>query len=799
MCLNDPVKENSSNSQKRQRNKKSRFSLILLIFIGIALLWALATLVFYRHRFSGMIDARLSGKLSSSESRIFAAPKRISVGESISVEQLARYLHAAGYLVAGSAEGAGRITLMPSSLEIHPSSNSYFGGKNALHVDFARQRISQLRSLDSGDPLISAEIEPELITGLFGTEREKRRFVSYEEFPKILMESVLSAEDKRFFDHPGFDPIRVFGAAWADLRRGEKAQGASTITMQVARSFFFSTKREWSRKLQETYMALILEHRFNKKQIFELYANEVYLGNRGSFAIHGFGEAAQAYFGKDLRELNLAQACFLAGILRAPNRYSTCERRPERAAEACDRILPLMVDNGFISPKQAQDAKRMPLQIVSGNYGASRAGHFVDMIKDDLLDRFSEADLNSQNYRVYTTLDADLQRAAMTAVDWGLKDVDAQLARTFALWRKQGEEVPLPQAALVALNPHTGEIKALVGGRDYAKSQLNHVLASRQPGSAFKPFVYAAAFENALEGVEPILTPISTVVDEPTTFDFDGKEYTPKNYGEKFYGTVTLRDALVYSLNVATVKVAQEVGFNRVLQLTQRLGLDSDIKATPAMALGAYELTPLEVAAGYTAFANYGTRCEPVSLKRVVNADNSLLQENAFHRRQVLDSRVAYLVTNILEDVLNRGTGAGVRTRGFRAPAAGKTGTSHDGWFVGYTTNLLCVVWVGFDDSRELGLSGASSAGPIWAEFMKKAVLLPGFANTQEFERPEGVVSVAIDPDTRQLASPECPVTREEVFIAGTEPTQSCTLHTNNAIGKIPPISWLRRLFRHRS
>jgi len=770
--------ENVSGSPARGKGFRLRPRSYAFIGAGALIAIGLGTSAFYYHRFSDRIDARLSGNLLQRESRIFTAPKRIAVGQAVTLPHLAAYLQAAGYSTVANAETAGQVVVSESSIDIRPSANSYFAGKNALSVDFARQRIARLRSLDSGDRIFSAEVEPELITGLFGSDREKRRPIGYKELPQTLVRAVICAEDKRFFDHPGFDPIRIMGAAWADLRRGEKAQGASTITMQAARSFFFSTRREWRRKLQETFMALILEHRFDKERIFELYANEIYLGNRGSFAIRGFGEAAQAYFGKDLRELNLAQACFLAGIIRAPNRYSSAERRPERAAEARDRALALMVENGYVSENEAREARKVPLQIVSGSIGASRAGHFVDMIKDDLLERFSGEDLTDQNYRIYTTLDSDLEQAAMAAVDWGLKNVDVQLEKKYALWRKRGETVPLPQAALVALNPRTGEIKALVGGRDYSKSQLNHALISRQPGSVFKPFVYAAAFESALEEeAEAKLTPLSTVVDEPTTFYYDGKEYTPDNYGQEYHGTVTLRDALVHSLNVATVKVAQQIGYGRVVRLAKRLGLVSDIKPTPAVALGAYELTPLEVAAGYTAFANNGMRSEPVSLLRVAAPTGSLFRNDEFRRRSVLDPRIAYLVTSVLEDVINRGTGAGVRKRGFGLPAAGKTGTSHDGWFVGYTTNLLCVVWVGFDDNRELGLSGSASAGPIWAEFMKRAVTLPAFANAQEFERPEGVVTVTIDPGTQMLALPECPVTRQEVFITGTEPTESCTLH----------------------
>ena len=542
-------------------------------------------------------------------------------------------------------------------------------------------------------------------------------------------------------------------------------------------------------------VALELEHRFTKQQIFELYANEIYLGNRGSFAIHGFGEASLAYFNKDVREVSLPEAAFLAGIIHAPNRYSTAERRPERAVEARDRALLAMTENGVISAEQARDAKKIPLQIVGGGLEGSTAPYFVDMVKEHLLDRFSEADLLSQSFRVYTTLDPELQRAASEAVDIGVKNIDSQLARRYARWRKEGQPAPQAQVAIVVLDPHTGEIKALIGGRDYGESQLNHVLARRQPGSAFKPFVYAAAFEGAVDGVQPIVTPATTVMDEPTTFDFDGKEYTPNNYGEKFHGKVTVREALTDSLNVATVKVAELVGYTRVTDMAHQFGLDPSIQPTPSVALGAYEMTPLEVAGGYTIFANEGVRAEPMFIRNVVNSDGESLEHNAIRTRRALDPRVTYLVTSMMEDVINHGTGATVRARGFTAPAAGKTGTSRDGWFAGYTSNLLAIVWVGFDDNRDLGLSGANAPAPIWAEFMKRAITLPAYRDVQPFEMPEGVTRVTIDPETLQLATPECPITREEVYIHGTEPTEFCSLHGGRMASDAPPASWLSRIF----
>ncbi len=754
-----------------------------------------AVTTYYWISYGRMIDLRLSGHIQQTTARIYAAPIRISTGEPLTVGDLADQLQRAGYSELDVSGTPGRYVLHGNEIEIRPSSESYFGGKNRLVVDFGGKEIQKIRSMDTGAALDSAEVEPELLTSLFDDSREKRRAVNFNDIPKVLRDAVLSVEDRRFFEHPGFDPIRILGAAWADLRHGARVQGGSTISMQVARSFFFSTDRTLRRKIAETMVALELERRFNKQQIFELYANEIYLGNRGSFAIHGFGEASLAYFNKDVREVSLPEAAFLAGIIHAPNRYSTAERRPERAVEARDRALLSMTENGAISAEQAREAKKVPLQIVGGGLEGSTAPYFVDMVKEHLLDQFSEADLLSQSFRVYTTLDPDLQRAASDAVDMGVKNIDSQLAKRYARWQKAGQQAPQAQVAIVVLDPHNGEIKALVGGRNYGESQLNHVLARRQPGSAFKPFVYAAAFEGAVDGVQPIVTPATEVMDEPTTFDFDGKEYTPNNYGEKFHGKVTLREALTDSLNVATVKVAELVGYTRVTDMAHQFGLDPSIRPTPAVALGAYEMTPLEVAAGYTIFANGGVRAEPMYIRNVVKSDGESLERGIVRTRKALDPRVNYLLTNMMEDVIDHGTGAVVRARGFIAPAAGKTGTSRDGWFAGYTSNLLAIVWVGFDDNRDLGLSGASAPAPIWAEFMKRAIELPAYRDVQPFEMPSGVTRVSIDPETMQLATPSCPTTRDEVYIIGTEPTEFCSLHGGRIASDAPPGSWLSRVF----
>ncbi|HET8922403.1 MAG TPA: PBP1A family penicillin-binding protein [Candidatus Acidoferrum sp.] len=762
-------------------------SVIGLTILGIIFAVFLITggiFTYYYVKYSRMIDARLSGNILQNTTQIFSAPEHISVDQAWGPDDLAAYLTRVGYRPEADSNTLGQFTIQGSAMDIRPSKLSYFGEKNSLAVQFRGKSIRAIRPLAGGQNVDTAEIEPELITNLFDSAREKRRPVRYEDLPVLLVDAILSAEDKRFFEHGGFDFIRIAGAAWADVRHtSQHYQGASTITMQVARTFFLSTERNWRRKLAEAMISVELEQRFNKQQIFELYANEVYLGNRGSFGIRGFSEASVAYFGKDMRQLTLPECAYLAGIIRAPNYYSSADRHPERAAQARDRVLTQMLENKYISDGDLQEAKKAPMKIVRTSVSGSEAPYFVDMVKDHLLDKYSENELLSQNFRVYTTLDPALQRAAAAAVDAGMKNVDLLLAKKYDKWKKQqakkGSSEPIPQAqvALVALDPRTGEIKAVIGGRDYGLSQLNHALARRQPGSVFKPFVYAAALDNAVDGVQPVITPATTIDDEPTTFEFDGKEYTPNNFGEKFMGRVTVRDALTNSLNVATVKVAELIGYGRVVQVARQMGLGNNIQPTPAVALGAYEMTPIDVAAGYTTFATMGTRAEPQFLHSVVNAAGEPLEKFTPQTHAALDPRVTFLVDSLLKDVLNKGTGAGVRARGFTLPAAGKTGTSRDGWFAGFTSNLLCVIWIGFDDNRDLGLPGGAVAAPIWADFMTRATSLSAYRDVKDFTMPEGIQSVLIDPESLQLATPNCPATRQEVYVAGSAPTQFCEIH----------------------
>src|SRR5208283_1433778 len=629
--------------------------------------------------------------------------------------------------------------------------------------------------------LAAYELEPQMLTSLFDAEqRSKRQLVKYDDIPKLMVEAVTAIEDRRFFQHGGVNFMRLIEAAWIDFTHQRHQQGGSTITMQLSRAFFLSPEKTFKRKLIEMLIAVELEQKFSKQQIFEFYANRVDLGQRGSFTMSGLAEGSRSYFNKDLKDITVPEAALLAGLIQAPS-YLSPYRHPERALERRNTVIEAMVETGAITRAQADKAKATPLKLAPPNVEASDAPYFVDIVRDTVVGKLNEHEVNDQEYRIYTTLDPDLQRAAAQAVETGIKLVDDQVTKMRTHKTKVGKNkfettvTPGPQAqvALVAMDPHTGEIKALVGGRNYGASQLNHALAKRPTGSIFKPFVYAAAMNTALDGSTTVITPASTVADQPSTFSYGEQIYEPRNYKEEYHGDVTLRYALALSLNNATVKLAEEVGYDKVADLARSAGIAS-VKATPAMAIGAYDATPVDMTAAYTSFANGGVRLSPVFVNSVRNSKGDVIVNFGTEKRQVLDPRIAFVMTNMLEGVMNFGTAAGVRTRGFTAPAAGKTGTSHDGWFAGYTSNLLCIVWVGYDDYSDIHLEGAQTAAPIWAEFMKKAIALPEYSDVKSFAQPAGVVDVQLDKATNLLATPSCPETYTAAFIAGTEPNQTC-------------------------
>lgn len=759
------------------------FIIVCTIFFGV--------FAFYYIRYQKLIDQKMAGPVFANSSKIYAIPRALYPGYTITRDQIIAELRKTGY-TEESEKGESKLGTyhaVSKGVEVRPGPESFHSSEGAV-IKVDTGAVSSITSLDNGQQLGAYELEPQLVTGLFDAQqRSKRRLVTYDEIPTNLINAIIAIEDRRFFQHSGINYWRAIPAALNNLRSGHKSQGFSTLTMQISRGFFLTPEKTYTRKLAEMMIAIELEQRYSKRQIFEFYVNQINMGQRGSFSIDGMGEAARAYFGKDIKNLSLPEAALLAGMIQRPN-YLSPYKHPERAMARRNLVLDAMVETGAINKEQAEHAKATKLELAPFNVEASDAPYYVDLVKDTLLSQYSEEQLNEDGLRIYTTIDPELQAAAAEAVDIGMKEVDeiVRKQRTKRVKAAKGKpatttvaEGPLPQVSLVAIDPDTGSILALVGGRNYGFSQLNHAVAKRPTGSIFKPFVYATAVNNTIEGAEPVFTAATMVDNTPTQFLYEDKVYEPKNYQDKYNDAiVTARFALAHSLNNATVRVAEQVGYDKVANLAKAAGITS-VRPTPALALGAYDATPIDMAGAYTVFANKGVRVNPIMITSVRDAKGEVIQDFQTQKKPVLDPRVSYVMTNMMEAVMNNGTAAGVRARGFSAPAAGKTGTSRDGWFAGYTSNLLCIVWVGYDDYSDLKIEGAKSAAPIWAEFMKRAVKLPAYKNVKPFDQPDGVVNLTLDKATNKLATAGCPDDYEAAFIVGTEPHDTCDQATGVA------------------
>ena len=748
----------------------------VLIPVGFVTVVVVAVLIYYWTVFSKRIDNLLAGEVFTSSAGIYAAPKQLRAGETISQEELIAYLKRAGYVekTQQAETSRGRYSINGTTLDIEPSQAAFVDGQRQfqnIRVQFSRnsKAISSLSSLEGGSRLERAWLEPELISSVTGQERSKRKVIGFHDVPPHLVKAIVVTEDRSFFDHYG---VNIRGILRALVRRYDSdpnspiaRQGGSSITQQLVKNLLLSPERTYRRKVAEAYMSVILETRLTKEEIFGLYCNQVYLGQQAGFSIHGFGQAADAYFGKDVTNLNLAESAFLAGLIRSPNRYNPYQELTTATARR-NQVLDSMAEAGEINRDEADRAKAEELKVVPvrGRIDISDAPYFADFVQNQLDDIIAGSGGGTEHLRIYTTIDMDLQRAAYNSLTKQLAALDKVQSKRFPPGTVQG--------ALVAMNARTGEIVAMVGGRDYAKSQLNRAAdAMRQPGSVFKPFVYATALNTAYDPVPRVITPATTYVDEPKTFTYDNQEYSPGNFGETYRNEpVTVRDALVNSLNVITVDVAMEVTVGRVMNLAAKAGLPKPPRAYPAMALGTSEATPLQIASAYTAFASLGTRTSSVAINRITTGTGVTIAAPTPQRNEVMRPDVAYVMTSFMKDVINRGTAAKVRARGLKANVAGKTGTSRDGWFAGYTPNLVCVVWVGFDDGSQLGLTGANSALPIWTDFMQ--VALSEHPEWQgDWAMPEGIQQAEINPKTGDLATEEDTARRTEFFINGTSPT----------------------------
>jgi penicillin-binding protein 1B len=752
-----------------------RWQLYVALGIFVPALIVFTLIGYYYVSFSRMIDARLHGEVQRTDPRIFARPFVVRRGQRLTLPQMIDRLNELGYAHRDRAEQPGEFAIGRDALVVVPRAGDRQG--QAVRFAFAARAGAAAGGLTAIELpgrkqiLESVALDAPLVTALVPEGREKRRDVPLAAIPQRMAQAVIAIEDRRFYDHPGIDPIGTTRAVLTNIFGSRRyLSGGSTITQQLVRNTFLSAywgieraqEKTPKRKFTEWLMSIALERRLSKDQILELYLNDVWLGQRGSFAVHGVPEAARLFFGKDVSNVSLTEAATIAGVIQAPPRYSPFNN-PDKSKERRNVVLHAMAESGFITEDAAERASHEPLQVVRRALDAE-APYFVDYVTQELQERSKAVGAID----VYTTLDLQVQRLAQDAVETGLARVDEILAR-----RKRQKA----QAALIAIDPRTGEILAMVGGRSYNQSQYNRaVSARRQPGSVFKPFVYLAAFERAEAEGRTDITPATVVLDEPTAFTFNDQTWTPSNYDNEYDGPITLRRALALSRNIATIKVAESTGYDTVAALWKRIGAGTPPRPYPSIALGVFEASPYEIASAYTLFPNGGTLRPLRAIGRIVdNGENVPIDVPA--PRTVARPDTTFLVTNMMRSVLNEGTGASARAAGFALDGAGKSGTTNDlrdAWFVGFTPELLTVVWVGLDDNQALGLSGSQAALPIWTQFMIRA--LAGHPSTP-FTTPDGIVFADIDRDTGKLATPACPRVFREAFLAGSEPTETCALH----------------------
>jgi penicillin-binding protein 1B len=710
------------------------FNVWTLAIAGILLVAGFLTLTYFWFEFSDRIDRRLlSGEVFTASAGIYSAPKTLKVGEAINAQGLIEYLKSAGYIERNNQADASRSRYVFENdvLGIEPGLTGSIDGKKvfpSISIKFSKdgKTVAAIGDRDSNTQPNEAKLEPRILSSIAAEGDGRRKTVTFNDIPPHLVKAITVTEDRAFFEHYGINLRGIARAFWRRYESDENSpisnQGGSSITQQLVKNLLLTRDQTWERKITEAYMSVILETRLTKQEIFTLYANQIYLGQQSGVSIYGVGEASNAYFGKDVSQLTLPEAAFLAGIIRSPNRYNPY-KNPERVQERRNQVLESMVEAGELDAGKLAQVRTEPIQLrqISNTKDLQGMPYFSQFAIEELPKIISDPEA-LQHLRVYTSIDPDLQRIAYETVNKRLAALDKYFPK-----KAPGSL----NAALVAIRPKTGEIVAMVGGRDYLTNQFNRATdAQRQPGSVFKPFVYAAAINTAYDSSSRQFTTATVFKDEKKTFTYGSESYTPGNFGDFFSNKeTTLRDALVKSKNVITVDIAMSLNVGKVMNFANKAGMPKVDKAYPSMALGTSEATPLQVATAYTMFANLGDRVLPTPITRVTGGDGRTTVAPAPDRKNVVRSDVAYIMDDMMKDVVNRGTAAQLQGWGFRNVAgktafAGKTGTSRDGWFAGFTPEIVCVVYVGFDNGDDLGMKGSDSAMPVWADFMKEALRL---------------------------------------------------------------------------
>jgi len=746
---------------------------------------------------------QLSGRFRSlperQPSRLYARAFRLTVGQRLAAVDLVARLAGLHYAPAGEAgvtPGTYRTSASGVSIGRRPPPPAATDG-GLLVVELESGKVSRL--LLDERPIAEAALDPPLLATFYGPDLLEQRPVPLDRIPGDVARAVLAAEDAGFFEHPGISATGILRAFWTNLRGGEIRQGGSTVTQQLAKNLYLSAERTVTRKLREALLAMMLEWRYSKEEILEAYLNQIFWGRSGSANLIGLGAAAWAHLGKRVEELDLADGALLAGMIHAPASTSPV-RNPEAARARRDFVLDRLVDLRWVDAEAAAAAKAKPLPTTEIVLTRRLAPYYAAAAAEEAAERFGADELAGAGLALLGTLDLDDQEAAEAAVSKGLEELEAKSARV------RRKEPPL-QAALVSLEPATGSVRAWVGGRDWLESQFDRVgQAKRQAGSAFKPLVYATAFERG------VATPATLLEDAPLEVVSGGKVWAPSNDDDQFRGWVTARAALEGSLNVPTARLALETGLDPIVEIARACGISTRLRPVPAVSLGAFEVRPIELATAYAVFAGRGVRPPVHLLEGVLDASGAPVAGKALPPPQrVLSAGTAYLVTTLLQGVVDYGTGRGVRATGLADPVAGKTGTSNmrrDNWFAGYTPERVSLVWVGFDDDAPTPFSGSRAALPIWAHFTLAVRPAGGFAR---FTPPEGVRVVLIDPASGELATDRCPEVLAEAFPDDRIPRSVCHLHAGAFSAPLDPQvraereaegqqehgirAWLRRVF----
>ena len=719
----------------------------------------------------GIVD-RFEQRRSALPSRTYSAPFEIDVREGIEASELLDRLTTLGYRqVDGEPSQPGEYRRRKDIWTVYLRSATIGSDQREafrLELRVRRNRISRATDLSSRKPLRTFALEPEPLFTYYAEHMEDRRWTPLERVPGDLVAALEVVEDRRFRRHFGLDVVGIGRAMFVNAGQGRVVQGGSTITQQLVKNLYGVRRRTMRNKLREAVAAVALELHYDKDAILEAYLNEVYLGQRGPVAISGIGDASHFFFGMPVEQLDLARSALLVGMIRNPGGYNP-RAHPDRALDRRNLVLESMRGQDRIDEDRMQATLLEPLHVVVLVPTNQRLPWAAAYLAEATTARSEEVPLSQAGYSLHTTFDPAIQHAASEALRRGLERIERRLGRD-----SQGE--PL-EGAVVVLRPSDGAILGLIGGRDYARSQFNRATRARRPaGSALKPFVYLAALERAQQDADFAFTLATLLDDSPIHLDSGGKTWSPANYDGQFRGPVSARQALEQSLNVPAVRAATHVGLDRIVELLRRVGIEQDLQPLPSLALGAADVTPLELAAVFATLANGGSRVQPHGLVGLQDREGNPRRLPTAEPQPVVDASLTYLMTNALRGVVERGTARSAADWGFRGLAAGKTGSSddlRDAWFVGYTPDVLVAVWVGYDDNRRIGLPGASAALPIWVGVMQAI----GAETWRGFPRPRGIGERWVDPLSGQLAHYRCPDAVRELFVSGTEPDEPCTVH----------------------